>query len=141
MLDFLITLSETLNLTFLYGEQQAFNKAVDGVTVYPILYHEGYVGGDSTIDSQGDIDDAYRLSLWLFSSISGADARPAEHKTTYAALTAFRRLILRKLESEYTLSGITFAEGVSANITDRYMDGVRLQLTAKPKFIDDDLCE
>ena len=122
-----------LGLTFLHGEKSAFNIAVDSTDPASIiLYHEGYVSGQTAEDAQGAWENTYNLRLWLCIKNTGANDGPAERDPRFTLLEPLMAQVLAKLSKQYIVSQpVPFNEFI--NSLDRDLDGIRFVANCKPK--------
>ena len=115
------------DLSFKFGPVDRLNKEVDDSTG-PVLYHEGYMTADVSIDGQGAFVYSYPLRLWLFI--------PSEHEATSTQkridLTGFypvRDRLMVHLKKAGRLTGIRIVDYGIINATDRQFAGISLNAT------------
>lgn len=129
MLSTLTQLAESFGLNFEYGEATAFNIKADKLEweKYPIcMYHEGYVSGSTSEDSQGAWEPSYNLRIWLLIRNGGANDKPIDRVPRFAQLEPLMYQLLSTLEKTYDIkSPVTFSEGVNIKLADKSLDGIR----------------
>ena len=129
----LTDIATSLSLEFLFGERTAFNKAIDKLERTKIaLYHQDYFDESVSQDTQGIFEPTSNMTLFIVGVVERAPT-PDQHMDTLVGLHDLAYQVLYKLDTDYVLSNIKVTPNINMG-TDRYLDAVRVVVSAKPKI-------